>query len=366
MPVFLRGLTWNHARATSALYAAREPLRQALPDVELTWEVQPLSGFEARPIAEAAQWYDLVIFDHPHVGEIAARGLFHPVDASLSALGLTDEDFVGPTLASYRYANQAWGFPLDAACQVSCARSDLLDELGVQAPQRWTQVFELGEAARHRDWRLAIAFHGVHALMTFLSLCANQKAPLGDRLDGAAFPHPEIAADSLAQMKALLRYCAPEVLDWDSIALQEAMSRRDDLVYCPLVYGFVPYAKPARPRRLSYGPFPGVAGVDGSTLGGAGLGISAFCTQPGAAFAVAGFLIDAAVQETLIAVHDGQPARRSSWDSAVTDQHSSGFYSQTRTTLECAWIRPRFDGYLDFQRHGGLTVESYLRGVLSI
>jgi multiple sugar transport system substrate-binding protein len=366
LPIQLKGLTWAHPRATSPLEAAKEPLRQLRPDITISWEVQPLSGFEGRPIVEAARNYDLIVFDHPHVGEVAESELFEPVGSFLQTIGVGDADFIGPALASYRYGEHVWGFPLDAACQVSCWRPDLLAGLGGTMPQDWAVVLELGEQALRKNLRLAIAFSGVHSLMTLLTLCANQGAPLSSS-STAAFADRDAARNALGAMRDLLRFCPPQALDWDSIAAQEAMSTRDDLVYCPAVYGFAPYSRVGRPRALVYGDLPGLrAGFAGSTLGGAGLGISAYTNHPDAAFAVAGFLIDARVQEEIIALNDGQPARLNAWESARVNTRSGGFYSLTKRTLEQAWIRPRWSGYLHFQRAGGPLVESFLRGHASM
>ena len=49
----------------------------------------------------------------PHVGEIAQFGLFRPVDSALNDFSLSDAQFVGVSLASYRYDRHTWGLPLD-------------------------------------------------------------------------------------------------------------------------------------------------------------------------------------------------------------------------------------------------------------
>jgi multiple sugar transport system substrate-binding protein len=367
MSIQLKGLTWDHPRATSPLHAAADSLRRIRPDINVHWVAQPLSGFEERPIADAARAYDLIVFDHPYVGEVAEHGMFHTMDAILAAGPLTDADFVGPSLATYRYDGQTWGLPLDAACQVSCARADLLAELGSTSPGSWNEVLALGEIALRHKLYLGIAYAGVHSLMTMLSLCANQSLPLGSGDSSQAFPDRSAARGALGAMKALLPFCTAEVLDWNSIAVQDAMCARDDLVYCPAVYGFSPYAHPERRHPLLYRNLPGIAvGSGGSTIGGAGLGVSAFSNHPEAAFAVAEFLVEARVQEEIIAMNDGQPARTSAWDSRQVNQRSGNFYSGTRATMDGAWIRPRFSGYLYFQRMGGTLVEAYLRGSLAM
>jgi len=362
MTVRLRGLTWDHPRAVRPLAAAERILKRLHPSVELEWEVQPLSGFESRSIEEAARGYDLLIFDHPHVGEARAHAALTPLDEVLAAASLADADFMGPSLASYRWEGSVWGLPLDAACQVSCARPDLLGSLGVQRPPlRWSEVIELGERARSRGLHLCCGLGGVHALMCLLTLCANQGAPLVEEPRRSIMDRGA-ARRSLEALAALASLCPPEALDWSSIDVQEAMCARNDLIFCPLVFGFASYSSIRRAVRLEYGPLPGLDGQTGSTLGGAGIGISAHSPHAEEALAIAVTLIGEALQIDLIPSEEGQPGRREAWYVHEVDERAGGFYSGTRATLERAWIRPRFNGYMSFQRAGGPVVEHYLRG----
>ena len=40
----------------------------------VSWDRQPLEGFESAPIAEVCAGYDLVVLDHPHLGDALAAG----------------------------------------------------------------------------------------------------------------------------------------------------------------------------------------------------------------------------------------------------------------------------------------------------
>src|SRR3546814_15973390 len=78
-----RGLTWDHPRGYNALAAAAA----TSADCELDWDKQPLEGFEAHPIADLCARYDLVVLDHPQVGEAVAAGCLQPVESSEEAPG---------------------------------------------------------------------------------------------------------------------------------------------------------------------------------------------------------------------------------------------------------------------------------------
>jgi len=350
--VLLRGLTWGHRRAidplreTAALFAARHP------GVEVAWDVQPLAGFEFEPVAALARRHDLLVFDHPHVGDAVAAGALVPLDAVAGA----DADYPGPQLASYRMAGHVWAVPIDGACQVAAFRPDVLDG---PVPRAWTEVPALGARLQARGVRLALALAGVHSLMTFFTLCAGLGRPC------ATDPREPLveagtARAALALLRRLAALCPPEALDWNSIACQDAMGERDDLAYCPAVYGFATYAEADRAKPLRFAALPG---VKGSTIGGAGLGVSAHSSAREAALAYARFAAEAATQRAF-ALHHGQPAHRMAWEDRELDARFGGFFAATRATMEAAWVRPRHAGYLAFQKEGGLLVESHLRGGL--
>lgn len=360
-PVRLRGLTWDHRRAIDPLIGTLPAFRADHPGIAVAWDVQPLSGFEFEPLAALARRYDLIVFDHPHVGDVAATGCLMPLERQL-AFG---DPFVGPSLASYRLGAHLWGVPIDAACQVAAYRPDLFARLASAPPRAWDEVLALGEHARRAGLALAIALEGVHALMTFYTLCASQGCacaiqpdqPLADRGTARA------ALDALRRLVAL---AAPEALDWSSIAVQDAMAARDDLVYCPAVYGFATYAEADRARPLRFADLPGLghAAPVGSTIGGAGIGVSAETRAPEAALAYVRTLAAAATQIDF-ARHHGQPAHRAAWDDPAIDEQYGGFFRATRATIEAAWVRPRYAGYLGFQKAAGAAINSHLRGAIA-
>ena len=49
--------------------AASACLSEERDGISIEWHKQPLEGFEAHPIADLCANYDLVVLDHPHIGE---------------------------------------------------------------------------------------------------------------------------------------------------------------------------------------------------------------------------------------------------------------------------------------------------------
>ncbi len=327
----------------------------------MTWQARPLHGFEFTPVDELARSHDLIILDHPFAGTIAATGCLLPLDDLAPGLA---EAFVGPSLRSYFHSDHLWALPVDAACQVAVSRPDLMAAMGAEVPRNWENMLALGERARAGGRYLAIGLRGVHSLMTLFTLCANLGHPFEDRPSDADPVDRATFAEALELMRRLLALAPPACLDWNSIELHEAMAERDDLVFCPAVYCYATYAEGDRARPLRFHDLPGPTGHQGSTIGGTGLGISVHCSHPEAALDYARHL---ALESTQLAFarHHGQPAHAGCWQDPDIDSRFTGAFAATRRTIEAAWVRPRYHGYLRFQAEGGDMVEAHLRGAMT-
>jgi multiple sugar transport system substrate-binding protein len=200
--------------------------------------------------------------------------------------------------------------------------------------------------------------------MTLFTLCANLGNPFADRPSDADPVDRATFAGSLELMRRLLAFAPASCLDWNSIDLHEAMAERDDLVFCPAVYCYATYAEADRARPLRFHDLPGPAGHRGSTIGGTGLGISVHCPHPEAALVYTRHLALQSTQNAF-ARHHGQPAHAGCWDDPDIDARFAGTFAATRPTIEAAWVRPRYHGYLRFQAEGGDLVEAHLRGAMT-
>jgi multiple sugar transport system substrate-binding protein len=360
--IVLRGLTWDHRRAIDPLVSTMPEFRAGRSGVDIVWSARPLHAFEFAPVQELAQQFDLIVLDHPFVGDIAATSCLIPLDVLIDAE--TAALFVGPSLESYRYGGSTWALPIDAACQVAVARPDLVAALGKRVPETWDEMFELGNAARRHGQWLAIGLKGVHSLMTFFSLCANIGAPCGTS-PGENLFEQATARTALAALRRLASYCPPQAFDWNSIALHDAMLARNDLVYCPAVYCYATYAEADMPQPLRFHDLPGVEMVSsaGSTIGGTGMGISARSRHIGECLEYIRYIAEVEIQKNF-AAHHGQPARVEAWLDPFIDDRFGGCYSSTLKTMQSAWIRPRYSGYLAFQAAAGTLIELHLRGAL--
>ena len=142
-----------------------------------------------------------------------------------------------------------------------------------------------------------------------------------------------------------------ECASLNPIAVWEQLSSGDSAAFCPFAYGYSNYARPGYAKHIV--EFGGLIEIDGrrcrSTLGGAGLAISSRCEQPAAALDYCRFVASPACQARLYFESGGQPAHRQAWLDAEANRRSNQFFQNTLATLDEAWLRPRWHGYLDFQ-----------------
>ncbi|QOR70410.1 carbohydrate ABC transporter substrate-binding protein [Ruania alkalisoli] len=339
------GLTWDHPRGRNALEAAAPRLTGLTGTDTLRWEVQPLEGFESAAIADLARRYDVLVLDHPHLGDALAADCLHPIDGLLppEVVQRLERGAVGASVRSYRFGSHLWALPLDAATQVSARRPDTVPD----APTSWDQAIAVAGTAR-----VAMSLAGPHAFLTFCSIAVS----LGGEYAGAIFERRtaqhalQIMTDLSANLPAGTEHLNP-------IGLLDRMRTAGDIDYLPLVYGYVNYSS----RTLSFGP-PPMARRIGSTIGGTGMALTRRSRPSPALLDHVLWLLDEHTQRTFIPTHDGQPSSRAAWSDPAVDAAAHGFYGATRATMEAAWVRPRFAGYVPAQSQASAIVRSVVLG----
>lgn len=341
-----RGLTWDHPRGRLALERAGGPV---------DWDVQPLEGFESAPIAENCAKYDLVVLDHPHLGEALVAGCLQPLDEIFAAEELTaiGERTIGRCLESYESDGRVYALPLDAATQVMACRPDLL----AAHPQSWEDVLMLARETRAASKRAGLCLAGPHAFLSFLSI-AQAMQPELDLRNGDTWVPDEVAEAAIALLAELATMTPATTHGLNPIGMLEHMASADDVLLCPLVYGYVNYAASSRSRPLAFHDAPRVGGSPpGTILGGTGIAVSTRCAVNDELRAHLLWLMSADVQAGFIPENAGQPSARAAWLSEDVNAPVGGFYRNTAASLEAAAIRPRHDGYIAFQSEAS----AYLR-----
>ena len=356
----LRGMTWNHSRGLDPMIATSRRYSEINPGVEIGWEQRSLQAFADYPIRELTSDYDLVVIDHPHLGEVARDESLVALDTvgRSSELADLEKHSVGLSHQSYNFQGRQWALAIDAATPVASCREDVVPD----PPSRWNDVVELA-----RRQKVAFALIPINALMTFMGLARN----LGHEIAvGECLVDPVAGRLVLDMMKEIQLLMEPRCLDLDPIGVLDWMaSEVDGPVYIPFGYGYTNYSRAGYCRYpVTFVDAPGFDdnGPGGTVLGGAGISVSSRSPYREIAVDFAFWIAGAEIQQGLYFESGGQPGHAVAWESDDCNRATRDFFRNTRRTLETAWLRPRYPGYMRFQDQGGDIVHAFLRNDLDV
>lgn len=347
----------------SPLRASVADYQELEPDVDIVWESRSLGDFGDGSLEELLG-FDLIIFDHPYCGQIAAENwlvdfadLLDPQERDSFA-----KDSLGLSWESYHADGGIWGLPIDAAAQVASYRPDLMTKLEANIPRNLDQVIELGNRARKQGKYIGFPACSIDLMCTFLTLCANAGVPVSR--DKTSFPDTADTVAVLQIMKTLLEIAHPESGAWNPIGAYEHMSTADDVVYIPYAFNYSNYSRADKQKPIKFCNIPGMRddSCSGAILGGAGIGISANSRDPDAAARYARFLCSPEYQSGAYFDNGGQPASHTAWTSDRDDQNCLGFFSDTIETMQQAYLRPTYDSYISHFRRAERRIVDALRG----
>jgi len=363
MTVRLKGIGWDHVRCMGPLHASIDDYRAIAPDVAIEWDTRSLSHFGDGPLEELLD-YDLIVFDHPYCGRIAREGWLVDLAQVLdtTVLDAFTRDSLGRCWESYHADGGVWGLPIDAAAQVGSYRPDLMARLDRRPPRTFEEVLDLAGVARGQGLYVGFPAYPIDAICTFLTLCAN--AGFAVSQNRSFFPERTDVVSVLDAMRTLYECAHPLSGDWNPIRAYDHMSSADDLCYIPYAFSYSNYARPERSKPIRFCNIPGLYGDDcgGALLGGAGIGVSRRSTHPQAALDYARLLCEPNYQAGPYFRDGGQPASLSAWTREENNAACQDFFKDTLETMQKAYLRPTFDGYVAHFRRAGTRIRDFLRG----
>lgn len=365
MTKLLKGICWDHSRGYVPLVAAAQRFHELHPECDIAWEKRSLRSFGETGLKDLCQRYDLLVVDHPFCGEAASTGCLAPLDQQLDSAFLQEcqANAVGPSYQSYRIGGHLWALPVDAACPVAVYRPDIMADARLAPPRDWSELLRLAKTGR-------VAFPAIDT-DAILHLFALALACDGSLFTSEAQPSvasAEALRFALQRLKELRELCDERCLASNPIAVLDWLAQSDYVAYCPFAFGYSNYSragyasKPLQacaPPELNGRPLRTV-------LGGAGLALSAFSSQPEAGRAFATFCMSEQTQRGLYAYAGGQPGDRRAWKDEALNQHTRSFFADTLPTIESSYLRPRYAGFVAFQRASGLAVCRFLKSEASL
>jgi multiple sugar transport system substrate-binding protein len=342
------------------MLATAAAFSEQLPDISIHWAPRSLAEFGEQPIEQLANRYDLLVIDHPFAGVAARTGCLLALEKYLPEEFLHElaQQSVGPSFGSYHYGGHQWALPVDAAAQVSGYRADLLKAAGRTVPRTWSDVIELA-----KNQPVAIPLSSAGAIDSFITICASAGESPGRSPE--YFVNQANAERAFDLLSTLVSLVLPESFDLDPPRLLDRMSRTDDIVYCPLLFGYSNYG------RLGYSThlcrftnipilFDDIAPK--GILGGTGIAISAGCRSINEACAYIKWITSAECQTGIYFQSGGQPGNRVAWLSHTVNQASNHFFLDTLSTLEHAFVRPRYQGFVEFHDEAAVILRDSLLG----
>ncbi len=356
--ITLKGITWNHSRGYISVAATAQRFSEVHPKVDIIWEKRSLQEFADEPIDQLANRYDLLVIDHPWAGYAANTGVLVPLQEHLSEEFMIDQaqHSVGKSHISYQFDGNQYALAIDAATPVASYRPDLLEKYGLRLPETWDDLLELAKQGY-------VIMPGIplDTLMNFYMLCCTQDEDLF--VDDEWVVSDEMSLQALDQLRELAQLCSPEIFNWNPIAVYEALSRRDEFVYCPFAYGYSNYSRAGYSANVLV--FEDMVQIGDytkcrTTLGGTGLAISSKCQHIDVAIQYAESTASATAQQTIFFENGGQPGHRSAWTSDEVNRRTHNYFKNTLPALDRAYLRPRYPGYLHFQDNAGDPVQDYV------
>ena len=364
MGITLRGLTWDHPRGYAPLLGGVPEYEKQHPEIKINWDRRTLREFGEAPIEQYLDRYDLLIVDHPFVGFAAAHGALVDLAPSINEAEKIHfaADSVGPSWESYWYGGGLWAFPIDAATQVASYRPDLLRALSPAVPNTFDGVLKLGKKARKAGKSIVVPACPTDAISLFFTLSANLGSPIPEERE--LFVDDSIAAGILDHLHKLIAVAHPKSVEWNPIQVYDFMTTSSDAVYCPYGFGYSNYSRVGNLVRLKFTNAPSASqlGCAGTMLGGTGVAISRLSAHPSEGIAYAKWLVSPEHQQGIYFREGGQPASLAAWTDSSVNVAADGFFSDTLQTLQTAYVRPRFDGFVRFFEAAGIEINRCLRG----
>ena len=354
----LKEISWDHPRGFDPMVATAKKFNQKYPEIKIEWDKRPLQAFADRPIENMAFEYDLMVIDHPHVGEASRKNLLLELDDYEEYKNQLSELFknsVGKSHESYNFNNHQYALAIDAAAPVAAYNKKFINEL----PLTFEEVIKLAEKSL-----VLWPIKPIDAISSFNTIAANIGSAIYN--DNEKLIDRSIGITILKMMKRLANLVPTKCLEMNPINVLDYLSTQDDKIYCPLLYGYSNYSRNNFKNHLIH--FSNIPSFDenlynckGSQLGGTGLAISKNSKHIDLAIEYTFWIASENCQKNLFYYSGGQPGNIKAWKDKNLNEDCNNFFIDTLETLEKSWLRPRFDGYMYFQDIAGTIINDYLK-----
>lgn len=343
----LKGITWDHPRGYDSIVAATKEFHSTHQNVRVTWDIRSLKEFGDLPISSLINQYDLLMIDHPFVGEANAQKLLLPMTDILSEdfLAAESDKHMGDCYKSYAFAGLQYALPIDGATQFNASNSKIMARHDI--PGNWQDYLDSMNRTRFSS-RVIWPLSATDLWCSFLTLAAQ----IGDRDGVKVFDNHglnvELAVEAIEFLKQLTEKLPSQNWSLNPIGALELLNSSDHFGYSPLLFGYNNYS-----RANGHVEFFNATSLDEkkpiSLLGGVGIAVS---SRTEFKEEIAAYLCYILKEEVILGSYfnaGGQPSLASVWRSKEHNKATSNFFSGTAESMKQAYVRPRMPGFNDFQ-----------------
>jgi len=355
--IVLRGITWGHSRGYTPLIAFSQRFSELFPAIEVVWKKRSLQEFADFPIEKLTNEFDLLVIDHPWVGCAAATNCVLPLERYISSEYLINQSHhsVGASHSSYNFGGHQWALAIDASTPAASYRADLFEKFDEHVPVDWNEVLDLAKKRR-----VAAPAIPIDLLMNFYMFCIAHGNDPFQRED--VLIDEETGMRALEIMREFYSHLDKKMFECNPIGVAELMSATDDYWYCPFAYAYSNYSRKGYAKNiLQYTQLISFNGARlRSTIGGTGIAISSASKQKEWAVKFVEMIGSEECQSTFYFQHGGQPGHKCAWMSEDANKLCNDFFTNVLPLMEDVYLRPRYNGYLQFQDNAGEPLQHYL------
>jgi multiple sugar transport system substrate-binding protein len=348
--VKLRGITWDNPRGYAPLVATSEAFSKLRPNIKIVWKKRSLKEFGDYPIEKLVKLYDIILIDHPFVGQAYKNNLLVPLEEYLNEefLKVQENESVGKSYESYRYNGKQLALPIDAAALVSAAKTEEIKEIGLSIPRTFNEIFEFAYKLPKNRF-VAIPMCPTDIWCLFLTLCAQIG---GENFFDISRGIPErVGLKAIRDIISLKTVAHPDSINMNPINVLDKMADEDDIIYSPFLFGYINYSKKGwRKKKVEFFDAPLKKGSKISTvLGGVGIAVSTYSKNIKEAVEYIKYVTTPDIQKGIYFKSGGQPGQLSAWESETINAETNNFFKNTITTMRMAYMRPRIPKWNYFQ-----------------
>lgn len=353
----IKGIAWDHPRGLNPQLEAARMFKEKFHDIDVQWTTRSLEDLADLPISSLIDKYDLIMVDHPYMGEAHTTNLFIPLNKYLSDddIAIRRKESVGQSFDSYYYGGNLYAMDCDSASQVSAF---LMEKVKIdQIPKDWDELLSFA-----KNNVIGVPLGHMDMWCTMLTLVAqlSNKNVFND--NGI---NTECAEEAIRLIYQLLEISHPISINSNPIRLLDEMAANQEIVYSPFIFSYSNYSRKSCAHPIKFVDIFSLSDEPTALLGGVGTGISSQTSFVKECVEYIKFVSNPDFQAKEYYTSGGQPGYMTAWDNQWINDDSFNFFRDTYKTIKNAYKRPQYPGWNRFQDQGSHYIHESMQKKVS-